>query len=236
MPSQPTLTTRVNCGAPLRATTRFVVPAPILTSAVASPPVAPWSMRDTRGATERMSANACRSMPSMLSPAFWATSVNCRIMSRWAATMRTFCLPGPPSSRCLRGEHLEIHHRIVQRDGDGLLRLELDGRAQFLLVDHGEFHGAHHDLLVRDAQAEMLAGEAAVLPERLELRGERRCINDLALEDQALGQRAHGDRGHRVALACALDLCPGDRRLLQVDPDAHSVPGHTRPSVALPPS
>ena len=77
----------------------LLMPAPMLMSALApSACGAPWSTNATGGATERMSANACRSMPSMVSPAFFATCMNWSIMSRWAATMRTCCRPPPSPS------------------------------------------------------------------------------------------------------------------------------------------
>jgi len=56
-----------------------------------------------------------------------------------------------------RGQHLEVEDGVGERDGDGLLRLELDGGAKLLGVDDRELHGADHDLLVGHAERETLA-------------------------------------------------------------------------------
>ena len=93
-----------------------------------------------------------------------------------------------------RRQDLEVQDGLVERDGDGLLRLELDGGAQLLGIDDGELHGAHDDLLVGDADGEPLAGEAGRLPEGLELGRETVDVDDLAFEHQTVGKRPRGDR------------------------------------------
>ena len=88
----------MNRGVPPDATTMLLMPAPMLMSALApSACGAPRSTKATGGATERMRAKACRSIPSIVSPAFFATCMNWSIMSRCAATMRTCCRPPTPS-------------------------------------------------------------------------------------------------------------------------------------------
>ena len=70
-------------------------------------------------------------------------------------------------------------------------------RSSFSSIDR-ELHGAHHDLLVGDAQEHPAADEMVLLPEDLELRGEGRHVDDLALGDEALGQRLHGGVGEHL--------------------------------------
>ena len=132
-----------------------------------------------------------------------------------------------------RREDLEVQDRLVERDGDGFLRLELDGGAEFLGIDDRELHGAHDDLLVGDAHREPLAGEPGCLPERLELCREPLDVDDLALEHETVGERSRRDRHQRVALTASLDLGADHRSLFDVDAYAHRVHGHTRPSACL---
>ena len=140
--------------------------------------------------------------------------------------MRTLCLPAPSSDG---GQHLEVEDGVVERDGDGLLRLELDRGAKLLGVDDRELHRADDDLLVGHAERETLAREAALFPEALELGGKSVDVDDLAFEDEAFRQRTHGDLSQGVPLTGSPHLRACDRRLFKVDPDAHTTLGHSSP-------
>ena len=73
----------------------------------------------------------------------------------------------------------------------------------------------------------------ALLPERLELRGETVDVDDLALEHEPVRERARGDRHERVPLATILDLDTDHRGLLDIDAHTHRIHRHTRPSACL---
>ncbi len=142
-------------------------------------------------------------------------------------------LLGAPVLGRARRQHLVVEDRVLERDGDGLLRLELDGGAHLFGVDHGEVHGTHDDLLIGDTERAPLAGEPALLPEALELGAKRLDVDDLALEHEARGKRPYGHSRQREPLARALDLHAGDRRLFKVDPDARPVLRHASLSACL---
>ena len=194
---------------------------------------------DRRATTARVSANACRSMAIDAEARLLGDLDELAIMSRCAATIRTFCLPAAFLAGD-GGEDLVVQDGVVERDRDRFLRLELDRRLELLLVDEGELHGADDDLLVGHPQTEAAAGEPGLLPEALELGGQALDVDDFAFEHETFGQGPHGRSHERLPCFGAADLSPRDGGLLQIDSDAHTVLCHRRtlqrpqsPSTAL---
>jgi hypothetical protein len=80
---------------------------------------------------------------------------------------------------------LVVEHRVSERHGDRLGRLEAQGGIALLLVlDAREVDHAHHDLLVGDAKPDFL-GETSRPYEGAEHIAERRAVHDLAVTDDA---------------------------------------------------
>ena len=100
-------------------------------------------------------------------------------MSRCAAASRTRCIG---AGRCSVGrglghrerlEHLEVEHRVVERDRDELLRLEAQRAGEVRLRHDRQIDGAHEHPRARDADAHLALAEAQLLPEALDRGGDR---------------------------------------------------------------
>ena len=103
-------------------------------------------------------------------------------------------------------ERVEVEHGLVDRHRHEVLHLE--GERLLQLVDRhpGQVDLAHDDLLVRDADDDLLAAELGVRPELLDGGGDGVGVDDLAVADGTLGQ------GHLAELLEG-DLTLAERQL-----------------------
>src|SRR5690606_24985717 len=80
--------------------------------------------------------------------------------------------------------------RLVDGDRDVVLDLELQRLAKLVAGDGGQVDGADHDLLVGDAERDLLAFELVAVPEDPEGLHDRVGLHDLAITNRP-GRQEH---------------------------------------------
>src|SRR5581483_278322 len=89
-----------------------------------------------------------------------------------------------------RLEHAVVEDGLVEWDRQRLLRTELDGVPQLLVVvDADDVEDAHADAVRRDAETNVLPRELVPREERLQCVGERVGLAQLSRDDDALRER-----------------------------------------------
>jgi hypothetical protein len=85
-------------------------------------------------------------------------------------------------------EDLEVEDRLLDRDRDELLRLELQGRGEITLAHEREIGGPDDDALAGHPQDDRLGAEATFPPEAADGGADRLRVDDLAVSHCARRQ------------------------------------------------
>ena len=168
--------------------------------------------------SERSRANASRSMPTSLRPAFWQASA-------WrgdeiAVGERQQDPPhGVPVRRHVLAEHDVVEHGVGHGDRQQFLGAEANRvRERLRLVDHRELEHAHTDPVRRDTEPHVLARELVPGEERLDLGRERVGLAHLAADDETRAERRPREL-QQLDRAVVRDVRRGDLRRADAKPD-----------------
>ena len=131
-------------------------------------------------------------------------------------------MTGSPSRRH-RLEHLEVEHRVVERDRDELGGLEADGAGQVGIGHVGHVDRADDDARPGDADPHLPLLEAELAPQPLDRRGDLGGVEDLALAHRVerQGDLSEGAQDHLVA-----DFDVGHSDRVGADVETDDAPGH----------
>src|SRR5882724_5205890 len=98
------------------------------------------------------------------------------------------------SFELLRADDVVIHHRLVHRDRERLVRTERDGVGELLLVvDSVDVEDADTDPVRSDPEANAFPRQIVLLEELVERTAERRDVADLSADDDAGLERLAGE-------------------------------------------
>ena len=129
---------------------------------------------------------------SSLIPARCATAAYGSTWSRGATTSRTRRVLAVLADALL--EHPVVEHRLGQRDGKHLVRLEPDGVVEAALVlDAIDVQRADADAVAREPDANVLLRQLLLVEEQLDGVGERAFVPHLAVDDEAGRDRPAGE-------------------------------------------
>src|SRR5450759_1157672 len=107
-------------------------------------------------------------------------------------------------------DHLVVHDGVVYRDRDELLHLVVDRVLELFLRHVRQVHRPDDNLLVGNAEDHPALADAVLLPEFLEIGGDRLGAVDLAVPDGAFRQHYDGKVRQDRLLAGDVHLCDFD--------------------------